>query len=71
MPTVTTIASFPQAIRGPAGQLFRDSSGNLLGATELPNEGDGNTYEIAKMGDSYATTPAFLASVPPKQIPRG
>jgi uncharacterized repeat protein (TIGR03803 family) len=60
MPTVTTIASFPSTLGGPYGSLFMDSSGNLLGATLLGVTG-GKTYEIAKIGGSYAT-PAFLAT---------
>jgi uncharacterized repeat protein (TIGR03803 family) len=62
----TTIASFP-ATGGtePDGQLFMDSSGNLLGATVQGGaNGIGTTYEIAKIGAGYATTPTFLADIP-------
>jgi uncharacterized repeat protein (TIGR03803 family) len=62
MPTVTTIASFPQILGAPSGSLFMDSSGNLLGAALLDGT-EGKTYEIAKIGGSYAT-PAFLATFP-------
>jgi uncharacterized repeat protein (TIGR03803 family) len=67
MPAVkTTIASF--AVTGgtdPDGQLFIDSSGNLLGATAHGGaNGIGTTYEIAKIGAGYATAPTFLADIP-------
>jgi uncharacterized repeat protein (TIGR03803 family) len=64
MPTVTTIADFSANLSLPDGSLFMDSSGNLLGATRYSAQG-GTTYEIAKIGGSYATAPAPLASVPP------
>jgi hypothetical protein len=52
--SVTTIASFPTASGDgtePDGQLFIDSSGNLIGATVLGGaDGVGTTYEIVKTG---------------------
>jgi hypothetical protein len=57
MPTVTTIASFPVTMGFPSGSLFMDSSGNLLGAAG--GGAAGTTYEIARIGGSYAATPAF------------
>ena len=65
--SVTTIASFPTTGGGtePDGQLFIDSNGDLLGATVHGGaNGIGTTYEIAKIGGGYATTPKFLADIP-------
>jgi hypothetical protein len=59
--SVTTIASFPlpptPGADGtePDGQLFIDSSGNLIGATVLGGaDGVGTTYEIVKTGGGFA-----------------
>ncbi len=68
--TLTTIANFPSSTPGtngttPDGELFMDSSGNLIGATAHGGaNGIGTTYEIAKIGAGYATTPTFLADIP-------
>jgi uncharacterized repeat protein (TIGR03803 family) len=70
---VTTIASFPTsgsstpATEGvsPDGQLFMDSSDDLIGATTLGGaNGIGATYEITNVAGVYATTPTFLADIP-------
>ncbi len=66
--SVTTIASFPTSSGGgttPDGQLFIDSSGDLVGATVQGGaNGIGTTYEIVKTGGGFATTPTFLADIP-------
>jgi FG-GAP-like repeat len=66
--SVTTIASFPTSTGDgtePDGQLFIDSSGNLIGATVLGGaDGVGTTYEIVKTGGGFTTTPTFLADIP-------
>jgi uncharacterized repeat protein (TIGR03803 family) len=66
--TVTTIASLPTPGADgtkPDGQLFIDSNGDLFGATVLGGTtGLGQTYEIAKIGAGYASTPTFLAVIP-------
>jgi uncharacterized repeat protein (TIGR03803 family) len=64
--SVTTIASFPTSGgTDPDGQLFIDSSGDLIGATVHGGANSiGTTYEIAKIGGGYATTPTFLADIP-------
>jgi uncharacterized repeat protein (TIGR03803 family) len=66
--TLTTIANFPTSTGSgadPDGQLFMDSSGNLIGATVHGGaNGIGTTYEIAKVAGGYATTPTFLADIP-------
>ncbi len=62
-----TIASFPTSSGNgtePDGQLFLDSSGNLIGATVLGGTGDGTTYKIVDTGGVYASTPTFLADIP-------
>ena len=42
-----------------------DSNGDLIGATVHGGaNGIGTTYEIAKIGAGYATTPTFLADIP-------
>ena len=63
MPTLTTIANFTASLQLPKGTLFMDSSGNLLGVNVYSTTG-ATTYEIAKLGGSFATAPAPLASVP-------
>jgi hypothetical protein len=66
--SVTKIASFPTPGADgtePDGQLFIDSNGDLFGATVLGGTtGLGQTYEIAKIGAGYASTPTFLAVIP-------
>ena len=47
MPTVTTIASFPQTLSSPVGSLFMDSSGDLLG---------GEAFDISDSGFAPAPT---------------
>ena len=66
--SVMTIASFPTSTgdgTDPDGQLFMDSNGDLLGATVHGGaNGIGTTYEIAKTGGGFASTPTFLADIP-------
>jgi uncharacterized repeat protein (TIGR03803 family) len=62
-----TIASFPTSSgdgTDPDGQVFLDSSGDLIGATVHGGaNGIGTTYEIATTG-ALPTTPTFLADIP-------
>jgi uncharacterized repeat protein (TIGR03803 family) len=68
--SVTTIASFPTSAGNgtdPDGQLFIDSNGDLFGATVhggVANGSIGTTYEIRKIGGSFAPTPTYLADIP-------
>jgi hypothetical protein len=65
---VKTIASFPTSAGNgnePDGQLFIDSSGDLLGSTiQGGANGIGTTYKIAKTAGGYASTPTFLSDIP-------
>ena len=62
--TPTVLASFNGADgSGPRAGLIADADGNLLGTTEYGGAyGDGAVFEIAKIGDGYASTPTVLVS---------
>src|SRR5208282_230089 len=46
-----------------AGHLITDASGDLFGTTsEGGAYGDGTVFEVTKVGNGYASTPATLAS---------
>jgi Hint domain len=47
----------------PAGTLLVDASGNLFGATEYGGtDGNGTLFELAKVGNGYASTPTVLVN---------
>jgi uncharacterized repeat protein (TIGR03803 family) len=68
MPVVVTpIASFPTSTGNgtqPDGQLFIDSSGNLIGTTVAGGTGLGTTYKVVNTGGGFFAIPAFLADIP-------
>ena len=49
--------------QNPAGTLLVDASGNLFGATENGGtSGNGTLFELAKVGNGYASTPTVLVN---------
>ena len=61
--TPTTLVSFDPSDGSPYGRLIADVSGDLFGVTaDGGAANDGTVFEIAKTGDSYASTPTTLAN---------
>src|ERR1019366_6847534 len=62
-PPLTTLVSFNGTGDGsaPVGGLIADASGDLFGMTFTGGaNGDGIVFEIARIGNAYATTPITL-----------
>ncbi|HEX3882734.1 MAG TPA: choice-of-anchor tandem repeat GloVer-containing protein [Stellaceae bacterium] len=68
MPTLTTLVSFDGTNGSlPVAGLIADAAGNLFGTTGGggPQPSDsGTVFEIARIGDSYASSPTTLISFP-------
>ena len=62
--TLTTLVSFDLTNgQSPSGGLIADAAGNLFGTTFAGGaNGNGTVFEIAKTGDSYASTPTTLVN---------
>ena len=73
--TPVTLVSFTSTNgSNPLGSLIADADGNLFGTTSSGGtNGDGSVFEIAKSGNSYASTPTtlFNFAFPEAYAPKG